>query len=69
MSSAYLLVVSQPRVDLCTEIARQSRLTHEAMLGEQTDLRGWLGAGDRAFLTPFNDNRQQAETASAELIR
>ena len=32
MSSAYLLVVSQPRVDLCTEIARQSRLARAADL-------------------------------------
>ena len=69
MSSAYLLVVSQSRVDLYTEIARQLRLTHEAMLSEQTDLRDWLATGDRAFLTPFNDDRQQTETASAELIR
>ncbi|HEY5555210.1 MAG TPA: hypothetical protein VIK43_09835 [Cellulomonas sp.] len=32
MSSAYLLVVSQPRVDLYTEIARQSRLARAADL-------------------------------------
>lgn len=69
MSSAYLLLVSQPRVDRYTEIARQSRLTHEAMLSEQTDLRGWLATGDRAFLEPYDDDLQPVETASAELIR
>jgi len=32
MSSAYRLAVSQPRTDLCTEIARQSRLARAADL-------------------------------------
>jgi len=68
-SSAYLLLTSQPQVDRYTEIARQSRLTHEAMLSEQTNLRGWLATGEPAFLALRNDDRDRATTSSVELIR
>ncbi|MGV8978609.1 MAG: diguanylate cyclase [Cellulomonas sp.] len=69
LASGYLLLLSQPSVDRYTEIARQSRLTHDAMLSEQADLRGWLAVGDPAFLATRNDDQRSAGTASAELIR
>jgi diguanylate cyclase (GGDEF)-like protein len=69
-SSGYLLLVSQPAVSHYADAVRDARLMHEAMLDQETGLRGWLATGDPSFLEPTVAGRQQeAEVAQRMLGR
>jgi len=68
LSSGYLLLVSQPRVSSYTEMTRDARLMHEAMLDQETGLRGWLATGDRRFLTPYDSGRGRTVALSNDLL-
>ena len=67
VSSAYLLLVSQPAVAEYTASVRDARLMHEAMLNQETGIRGWLATGDEKFLEPTRFGRQQ-EAAIADRV-
>jgi diguanylate cyclase (GGDEF)-like protein len=69
LSSWYLLAVCQPNVAAYTELTRESRRAHEAMLNQETGLRGWLATGDRVFLEPYANGRTVAEDATQQLVR
>ncbi len=64
-SSGYLLLVTQPAVSHYADSVRDARLMHEAMLDQETGLRGWLATGDRAFLEPAIAGREE-EAALAD---
>jgi CHASE3 domain sensor protein len=68
VSSAYLLFVRQPKVALYTELAHTSVQAHEAMLDEETGLRGWLATGDRVLRTPYDDGRRLVDDVSSRLV-
>jgi CHASE3 domain sensor protein len=66
-SSSYLLLVSQPAVAHYMDSVRDARLMHEAMLDQETGLRGWLATGNPAFLEPTIEGRKR-ETELARTI-
>src|SRR3712207_2318587 len=69
-SSGYLILVSQPAVAHYMDSVRDARLMHEAMLNQGTGLRGWLATGNRAFLEPTEEGREQeVELARRMLAR
>ena len=69
-SSGYLLLVSQPAVSYYADAVRDARLMHEAMLDQETGLRGWLATGEPAFLEPtIAGRRQEAEVSKRMLER
>ncbi|MBA2638515.1 MAG: diguanylate cyclase [Nocardioidaceae bacterium] len=68
VSSGYLILVSQPRVAAYTELTRQSRLAHEAMLNEETGLRGWLATDNGEFLEPYAEGLRASEDATSKLV-
>ena len=59
-TSGYLILVSQPRLANYVELAREARDIHEAMLDQETGLRGWLATGDPVFLQPYREGRAHA---------
>ena len=59
-TSGYLILVSQPRLANYVELAREARDVHEAMLDQETGLRGWLASGDPVFLAPYTAGRAQS---------
>ena len=63
-SAGYLLLSVQPQVDRYSELTRQSRLLHIAMLDQETGLRGWLATGDATFLAPYQSGREAADETS-----
>ena len=67
VSSGYLILVSQPRVAGYVEMTRDSRDGTEAMLDQETGLRGWLATGDPVFLEPYTAGKSQAEQAFGDL--
>ena len=67
-TSGYLILVSQPRLANYVELAREARDVHEAMLDQETGLRGWLATGDPVFLEPYVDGEALAEEAVADLL-
>ena len=68
-SSGYLLLVSQPRVANYVELSREVRDVHDAMLDQETGLRGWLATGSSTFLEPYAVGREGAESAVDQLLR
>ena len=52
-TSGYLILVSQPRLANYVQLAKEARDIHEAMLDQETGLRGWLATGDPVFLQPY----------------
>jgi diguanylate cyclase (GGDEF)-like protein len=68
LTSGYLIAFSQPRIIGYVELARQARDLREAMLDQETGLRGWLATGDSDFLDPYRQGRSAARTAAAELV-
>ncbi len=68
-TSGYLILVSQPRLANYVELSREARDVHEAMLDQETGLRGWLATGDPTFLQPYQEGRAQATTSVAQLLR
>ena len=67
-SSGYLLLVSQPAVTRYTDLVRDARLMHEAMLDQETGLRGWLATGDRDFLVPTQLGREQEVAVAQQML-
>ena len=67
-TSGYLILVSQPRLANYVELAREARDVHEAMLDQETGLRGWLATGDPVFLEPYVDGRRTPSEAVADLL-
>lgn len=65
--TTYVLGVTQPRVQDYTAITRELRVSHEAMLDQETGLRAWLATGDRRFLQPYESGRDAAAGAQARL--
>jgi CHASE3 domain sensor protein len=68
-TSGYLILVSQPRLAGYVQLAKEARDIHEAMLDQETGLRGWLATGDPVFLEPYTDGRGNAGTAVSQLLR
>jgi diguanylate cyclase (GGDEF)-like protein len=52
----------EPRVRHAIEAARVIRSSHEAMLNQESSLRGFLLSGDRRFLEPFEAGRDALAT-------
>ncbi|MBX9244228.1 CHASE3 domain-containing protein, partial [Actinotalea ferrariae] len=69
LSSGYLLAVTEPAVVRYTGLAASSRLMHQAMLNQETGLRGWVATGDDLFLAPLEDGRVAAAEAGESLLR
>lgn len=67
-SSGYLIVVCQPAVSRYSDLARDSRLLHEAMIDQQTGLRGWLATGSAGFLEPTVSGAANEEQLSRGLL-
>ena len=67
LSSGYLILVSQPRVNALTELTQESRLASIAMLDQETGLRGWLATGDMDFLEPYRQGQLDWAVASDSL--
>ena len=67
-TSGYLILVSQPRLANYVQLAKEARDIHEAMLDQETGLRGWLATGDPVFLEPYDDGRRQASAAVSALL-
>jgi diguanylate cyclase (GGDEF)-like protein len=68
-TSGYLILVSQPRLTNYVELSREARDVHEAMLDQETGLRGFLATGDRQFLEPYDAGRTDAAAAVDALLR
>ena len=68
-TSGYLIFVSQPRLANYVELSREARDVHEAMLDQETGLRGFLATGDRLFLEPYDEGRTKAAAAIDDLLR
>ena len=67
-TSGYLILVSQPRLANYVQLAKEARDIHEAMLDQETGLRGWLATGDSVFLEPYEDGRKNATEAVTGLL-
>jgi CHASE3 domain sensor protein len=68
VTSGYLIGVSQPRLASYVEMSREARDAHEAMLDQETGLRGWLATGDPVFLGPYRAGKGAADSAAKELL-
>ncbi len=68
-TSGYLILVSQPRLANYVQLSREARDVHEAMLDQETGLRGWLATGDDEFLKPYAEGKTHATDAVGELLR
>ncbi|HEY3436062.1 MAG TPA: CHASE3 domain-containing protein, partial [Actinotalea sp.] len=68
LSTGYLLLSVQPNVDRLSELTRQARLLHIAMLDQETGLRGWLATGDKQFLEPYDRGTTAADDAAEQLV-
>ena len=68
-TSGYLILVSQPRLANYVELAREARDVHEAMLDQETGLRGWLATGNPVFLEPYQDGKAHAAEAVTDLLQ
>ncbi len=67
MSSGFLLLRAQPRVEDYLELGQQSRLLHEGMIDQETGLRGWLATQDERFLEPYRSGRAAAASATLRI--
>ncbi|MCU1375408.1 MAG: hypothetical protein JWO68_2694 [Actinomycetia bacterium] len=63
----FLFAQLQPRVDRASTLGRQVRVGHEALLDQETGLRGWLATGDDSFLTPYRAGRAALAAANRQL--
>ncbi|MGN6128999.1 MAG: diguanylate cyclase, partial [Nocardioidaceae bacterium] len=69
VSSGFLLLASQPHVREYVEMTKHARDAHEAMLDQETGLRGWLATGDRVFLEPYDSGRSTVHDALQQLLQ
>ncbi|MGI8899522.1 MAG: CHASE3 domain-containing protein, partial [Nocardioides sp.] len=68
LSSGYLLLVAQPRVEDYVKMGFQARMLQVGMLEQETGLRGYLASGDEEFLEPYASGRVRSEGAEAALL-
>ncbi len=68
VSSAYLILLSQPRLEETIMMTRLARDGHEAMLDQETGLRGWLATGDDTFLEPYDAGRRVADVNFEDMV-
>ena len=68
VTSGYLILVSQPRLATYVDLTREARDAHEAMLDQETGLRGWLATGDPVFLAPYRAAKVAADTSVDSLV-
>jgi diguanylate cyclase (GGDEF)-like protein len=68
LSSGYLLFSSEPRLSQYVDMTRRARDAHEAMLDQETGLRGWMATGDRVFLQPFDAGQRTARSSLEVLL-
>jgi diguanylate cyclase (GGDEF)-like protein len=68
-TSGYLIGYTQPKLANYVQISREARDLHEAMLDQETGLRGWLATGDPVFLQPYSVGRKNAEVAVGLLLQ
>lgn len=68
VSSGYLILVSQPRLSDDIVMVREARDAREAMIDQETGLRGWMATGDANFLEPYASGRKQADSSFAQLL-
>ena len=68
LSSAYLILVSQPRAAELTQLSQHSRQAFAAMLSQETGLRGWLATSDEVFFDPVVDGIRTQEVEQAFLL-
>ena len=62
-----ILLVVAPRSTRFTEAARNTRLTHQAMLDQETGVRGYLLTGVDRFLDPYVRGRRNLPPANGRL--
>lgn len=67
VTSGYLILISQSRVNQDIEMVREARDAREAMVDQETGLRGWLATGDKVFLEPYVEGHQAADRGFARL--
>lgn len=67
VTSGYLILVSQSRVNQDIEMVREARDAREAMVDQETGLRGWLATGDKVFLEPYVAGHQAADRGFSRL--
>lgn len=67
--SSGFLIATQSRLERDIATVRTARDAREAMVDQETGLRGWLATGDRVFLEPFDAGRTVADRAFAQLGR
>ena len=68
VTSGYLILVSQARLSHDIAMVKEARNAREAMVDQETGLRGWLATGDSSFLQPYTKGRRQAERGFASLV-
>ncbi|MEO5710353.1 MAG: diguanylate cyclase [Nocardioidaceae bacterium] len=68
-TSGYLILISQPRLANYVELAREARDVHEAMLDQETGLRGWLATGEPVFLASYQEGKTNATSSVSALLR
>jgi diguanylate cyclase (GGDEF)-like protein len=61
--------VYQPNLDAAIEATRALRVGHEAMLDQETGLRGYLLSHDHSLLQPYERGRALLSTTNAEMTR
>ncbi|GAB7191052.1 hypothetical protein NUM3379_17590 [Kineococcus sp. NUM-3379] len=59
-ATGYLLTVSHPQVRASTDLTRALRISHEAMLDQETGLRAWVATGDEEFLESYRAGHRTA---------
>ena len=64
-----LVVALVPRTDRIVDGARAIRLSHLAMVDQETGLRAFLLTGDRRFLEPYERGRAELDRYDAEARR
>ena len=58
----------QPRLSQLRDAASAARDAHDAMLDEETGVRGYLATGEAEFLEPYQDGKTRRTSADARLI-
>jgi diguanylate cyclase (GGDEF)-like protein len=68
-TSGYLIGISQPKLTSYVGLSREARDVHEAMLDQETGLRGWLATGDSRFLGTYHEGTKEAADSVALLLQ
>jgi len=63
-----LSVSVEPRLSHLRDAASAARDAHDAMLDEETGVRGYLATGEREFLEPYETGKERRTVADARLV-